>query len=94
MATGVVTSVISKTVTDSFFLIERIEVGGDNKAEYSVLINNTLNGKKRTYFTVLNESFFFGALRLETGDTLEVKVIHDRPCTGNFEARIIGISKL
>lgn len=94
VATSVNTTVISKTITDTNFFLDRIEVGGSNKAIYTILINASIVGLKRTYYTYLNESFSFSELKLNTGDTIEVKALHERPVVGDFEARIIGVTKL
>lgn len=93
VSTSVLTSIISLTVSDEFLLLSRIEFGGSNKAEYQLILNSSVVGRKRTYYTYLNESFECGDLKLLTGETLEVKVIHERPYVGDFEARIIGVTK-
>lgn len=73
--------------------LERIEVSGDNIAQYDFFINAALNGRKRSEFTELNETFEFSSstdmgIPLATGDTVVVKVTHNRPFVGAFEARL------
>ena len=94
IASGVLTTLSSKTISDDSLMIDKISVGGSNKAEYSVLINSSIVGKKRTYYTSLNTTFDLGGYVANTGDTIEVKVIHDRPDAGDFECNITGIIKL
>lgn len=93
VATGSLTTIISKSITDTSFYLSTIEVGGENIATYSVLINGTQVGIKRTYYTYFEDSFFFGEYELSLNDLIEVKVVHNSPMMGDFESRIIGISK-
>ncbi len=91
VASAVSTTIVSLTIPASkTFLLREVEVGGTNIATFSVEIASTLEAKKRTYFTHYNERFNFHGLEVATGVTIDVKVIHSRSATGDFEARIIG----
>lgn len=96
--TSVATAVLSTILTyiapigKSSFL-QGIEVSGTNIAEYQVLINASMLDKKRTYFGGdLDTNFLFAhtgtGLPLTVADTITVKVIHNRPTVGDFNARL------
>lgn len=96
VSSSILTTILSYTVpvgkTD---YLGKIEISGTNTAQYEIFINGNPNGLKRTYFGgSLNETldYSFGnetGLKLNTGDIVEVKVIHGRPSLGDFEARLI-----
>jgi hypothetical protein len=79
--------------------ISRIDVSGENVAKYEVLINGTPIARKRTYFGGnLNETFDFTVgsrrgLPAEAGDIITVVVVHERPFSGAFDARLQGLLK-
>jgi hypothetical protein len=92
---GSETSIVSYTVplTKSAKLL-RVEFTGENIAVYNLYINSVKQAKHRTYFGgslsgVLN---FSGGtadgLPLIEGDILLLRVLHDRPSSGDFEGRI------
>lgn len=90
VASGINTPILTYTVplgkTD---LLEQIEVSGTNIAAYEVYLNSTIFARKRTYFgSSLNELFTFSGYKLLAGDTVVVKVLHNRPDVGDFESRI------
>lgn len=68
----------------------KISVSGTNIASYQVELNASVIDKRRTYFgNSLNTDFIFETgLDLGLGDNVVVKVIHDRPDVGDFNARI------
>lgn len=68
----------------------KIAVSGTNIAAYQVELNASVIDKKRTYFgNSLNAEFGFGAgLNLVFGDSVLVKVLHNRSDLGDFNARI------
>lgn len=97
VASGIQTNVLTYVVPALKTLaLTAIEVGGSNIAEYEVWIAGVLRARKRTWFSgPLNEIFPFGTssttgLEVATGVTVQVKVLHNRPMNGNFEARLIG----
>jgi hypothetical protein len=74
--------------------LTKVDVSGTNVALYTVLVNGTTIDQRYTYFgAALNERFEFsangqGGYPVVSGDTIAVKVIHLRPFTGDFGARI------
>ena len=91
VAASSVTNVITYTVPVGFnFYFSRAQVSGNNKAVFEVLIDGQVEAKKRTYFTHYNESFAFDLLKLSAGQVIIVRVTHNRPMVGDFEARIVG----
>lgn len=95
VSSGILTTILSYTVpvgkTD---YLDHIEVSGDNIANFEVYINNVLNARQRTAFTNFNALFEYQVdsevgYKLIAGTLLQVKVLHNRPSLGNFEARIV-----
>lgn len=74
------------------FLLQTVEFSGENMARFDVTVENVLIGRKRTYFggQVFGE-FFFGNLQYNSEQTIALKVFHDRPESGDFEGRIVGV---
>mgnify|MGYP000857508316 CR=1 FL=1 len=94
VASGVTTDVLTYTVpgTDTYFL-SKIEYSGENVATYWVDINGSTVDKQRTYFGgALNGSFHFSdgtsGLAVSAGDMIKLRVVHQRPMVGDFNARI------
>lgn len=93
---SILTTILSYTVpvatTD---YINLIEVSGDNIAQFEVYINGIINARQRTYFGGnLNLTFNYSldsetGYILNAGDNIQVKVIHNRPTLGAFEARLL-----
>lgn len=97
VAMGITTTIISYTVpVGNDFKLCLVEVGGSNIAEYEVLINGSLNARKRTWFSgPFTDEFIFetnlaGGIVVPSGQIISVQVTHDRPDLGDFEARILG----
>lgn len=90
---GVETTVLNKTITTTHFLLQGIDVGGNNKAIYNIYIDGNLVAKKYTYYTKLHTFFSFSSLKIISGQAVTIKVLHNRPTTGDFQARILGIEK-
>lgn len=95
VASATQTTVLSYTVPvgkDAF--IQKICFSGTNIAEYEVLVNATTQDKKRTYFgNSLDGTFVFDSSNtegypLQTGDVVEIKVLHNRPNVGDFNCRL------
>jgi hypothetical protein len=72
----------------------RIAVSGGNIATYEVKVNGITQDKARTYFSgAMNTEFMFDVgsgigLTLNSGDVIQVRVIHTRPDPTDFNARI------
>ena len=92
-----ITSVGSSTLTPILTyvaatkrLMKQVNVSGTNIATYTVLVNATTKAKVRTYFGgSLNEVVSFDVgVRIDIGDTVTIKVIHERSMTGDFNATL------
>lgn len=96
IASGSETTLVSYTVPalKNFFLA-LVNVNGTNIATYNIYKNGTKVAKAVTFFGVLNSTVnFAGAaygLKFVAADLLEVKVIHNRPSAGDFDARVNGV---
>jgi hypothetical protein len=92
VATSVLTTVVTYTVpAGKTFFLDEVECGGENIARYDVLLDAVLIARKRTWFSGgLNLSFRFSKFEISAASVVSVKVVHDRPLTGDFESRIIG----
>jgi hypothetical protein len=75
---------VGKTAT-----IKKISVSGTNVADYQIFVNSSIVDRRRTYFGNLNEYFYIdNSISLSASDVLYVKVIHERPDVGDFNARL------
>lgn len=90
ISSGSVNTVLSKTVSVASKL-KTVQVSGTNIAEYEVVLNGSVIDKQRSNFgTSLNCLFTFeNGISLVPTDVLLVRVRHDRPSTGNFNAKFI-----
>lgn len=93
---GSLTTILTYTVPVSETdYLGKIEVSGTNIGQYDVYINAVLKARQRTYFGGdLNSLFDYtmgqeDGVILNSGDIVEIKVIHNRPMLGDFEARIL-----
>lgn len=94
VATSVLTSIVSHTVpVGKTFELNYIEVSGGNIAKFTVLRDTATIGKKVTYWCDFNQEFKFGGLEFAAGEKIEVKVIHERSASADFEARINGVER-
>lgn len=91
VANGISTTVLSYTVpAGKTLLLSKVEVSGCNVAEYSVTINAVTKGVRRTYWGNFNADFEYNDLSVATGLVVLIKVIHNRPLAGDFDATLIG----
>lgn len=96
VASGSTTTIVQYTVPlgITISILYRISVSGENIAKYTVFYNGTLIDTRRTYYgSSLSEYFEFttgtaNGFSLNPGDTITVKVLHNRPYVGDFEGRI------
>jgi hypothetical protein len=95
VASGSQTQIVFYTVPLSkTAVLQRIVVSGENIARFDVYLNAQPFDAQRTYFGgSLNASFDFttgnsNGIGLASGDTISVKVIHNRPSTASFNGRI------
>lgn len=94
VASATLTTIASYTVpVVTSASLQQVLVSGTNIAAYEVYVNAVKIAKKRTYFSDLNEEFIFAVTSnngyvVSTGDVVEIKVLHDRPTLGDFEATI------
>lgn len=95
--TTLVTYIVPMDVTSAF--LQRISVSGENVARYQVFVNGVVFDTRRTYYGgSFNEYFEFAVngsdgASLEPGDTVAVKVLHDRVYVGDFHGRIQVLEK-
>lgn len=84
------TNIVTFTATQTSRL-KQVDVSGENIAVYEVLVNGTSVSKKRTALgSQLDCNFFFDkGITFTSGQQIVVRVIHNRPTTGNFNANII-----
>jgi hypothetical protein len=70
--------------------LKKIVVSGTNIATYSIYVGAVIIDKARTYFgNSLNTTFDLGiGVALSLGEVVTVRVIHNRPDLGDFNARI------
>lgn len=89
VSSSVLSTVVSYTAPSTTKLMI-IEVGGTNISRYDILLNSSVIARKYTSFgSGLNGEFNFkDGLMLAMGDVVEVKTIHSRPSTGDFNGRI------
>lgn len=79
---------------DKIAFLYRVEGSGENVARYQIQVNGSNIATRRTYFGAdLTTEFDYTtpnkrALELQPGDIIEVKVLHNRPNPGDFEARM------
>lgn len=82
----------------SNLFLQLILASGDNvSSEVRVLVNGSEIDLQRIWWTKFNLTFPFGlgqaGLKIATGGSVVVKAKHNRPMTGSFNARIMGILK-
>jgi len=92
---GATTVIVSYTVpTMKQAVLQRAPFSGENVARFDLLINNVVQDTARLYFGGdYTGSFDFtsgndSGLLLNAGDIVKIQVLHNRPDTGAFEARI------
>lgn len=91
VASGVETTIVTYTVpSGKTGKLNRTEFGGENIAVFNLYLNGDLIHRRRTFFgDGLSEDMNFeGGIDLDDGDVLVLKVLHNRPDSGDFEARI------
>jgi hypothetical protein len=97
IAAAVETQIILYTVPlSTIFNLTRVLVSGDNKADYRVKINGVTKARERTWWTDFNATFEFSSspkkgVKLVSGDTIQVTVIHSSDSIGAFNASIQGL---
>lgn len=87
-------AVVSYTVpVGKMLFIKGVDCSGSNVSQFQVEIDSTVVASRRTYFTELNTFFHFSGLKVSAGSIVKVMVEHERPSSGDYEARIIGDEK-
>lgn len=71
-------------------VMDLLKLGGDNVATFDIEIDSTIEGKGRIWHTSYKDKIEFNGLTLIAGQKIEVKVNHNRPSVGAFEARLLG----
>ena len=91
VAQNITVTILSYTVpVGKTLILDKVEVGGENIAKYSVEFDAVEDAAKRTFWGSLNEVFNYDRYRLNSGAIIKVNVIHKRPPSADFEARLIG----
>lgn len=95
---GIQTTIVSYTVPGlASFSLYLGEFSGTNIATYDLYIDNVLQARKRTWFNgnMADEFNFEPATKegfiVEGGTIIRIDVTHNRPFSGDFEARIFGL---
>lgn len=69
--------------------IKQVNVAGNNKAIYTIEVASSVVDKAYTWYTSYNHEFDCGeGLAVIAGQQILVRVIHDRPFLGDFNARL------
>lgn len=96
VASGISTQIDSYTVpTGKKAFLQRVDLNGNNIAEYTISVNSSPVGKRTTYFTLLSSTVDFNSsiealpgMQLLAGDIVKVEVLHNRSFVGNFNSRL------
>ena len=93
VASGATASIVSFTVPGGkIFFLDLVEFGGENIANYELFIGNSVEAKKRTYFSgPISGEFFFNSFIVDENIKIELKIQNFRPDTADFEGRILGV---
>jgi hypothetical protein len=93
--TGVEATVLTYVVPNGKLgLLYRVEASGENVARYQITVNDAVIATRRTHHgSGLTTDFNFTtpnkrALVLQPGDIVKVLGLHNRPISGDFEARV------
>lgn len=70
--------------------VKNIEFSGENRAVFSIEINNVIQNKYRTYFTEYNGSVSFKDYKLVEGDNIKIIVENKTNSTADFNANMIA----
>ena len=89
VATGVTEELCSYTPTAPVYL-QKIEFSGTNIATFELYVDGIMQDKKLTYFSGnLGGVFEFNqGLNIAAGEEIQVRVYHNRPDPGEFNARM------
>lgn len=79
-------------VTEPNTFLNAIAVGGQNRAEFTVMVNSNKVAVYRTYFTEFNGLIELLPQALEIGDMVTVQVSNKSNSIANFECRIMGFN--
>lgn len=93
--TGTPAAVVTYVVpADKIAFLYRVEASGENVARYQVTVNDTVIATRRTHHgSGLTTDFNFDSpnkrtLILQPGDIIKLVALHNRPESGDFEARV------
>lgn len=70
--------------------LKRIDFSGENIAVYSIDINNSIEAKRRTYYTNFNGEIIFNDLLLVEGDVIKLIVENKTNMTADFNGNLQG----
>lgn len=91
VANSVLTAVATYTALGPTRL-QLVEAAGSNIGMYTVLVNGVVIDKRYTYYGGLNAEFEYNkGIELVLSDIVTVKVIHNQPYVGDFNALILVV---
>lgn len=70
--------------------LKRIDFSGENIAVYSIDVNNSIEAKRRTYYTNFNGEIIFNDLLLVEGDVIKLIVENKTNMTADFNGNLQG----
>lgn len=95
VVSGATTTIVQYTVPmNKIAILQRSVASGENIGTYTLSINGATQSVLRTYYAgAFNVTFDFvtgqdNGLVLQPGDNVKVEILHNRPYTANFDARI------
>jgi hypothetical protein len=92
VASGAETTILTYAVPPSKVLVmDKIEVSGTNISTFKVKIDGNDKARMHTWFNGnLGHVFDFNGLQLNAGSIILIRALHNRPTTGDFEARLLA----
>jgi hypothetical protein len=93
VVSGVKVNIVSYTVPIGYNLhLQLVEFNGENIGAYELRVAGTVIARKNTWFGggLFGQFDFNGAYRISGGQTIDLRVIHERPDPAQFSGRICG----
>lgn len=84
------TVVLYTVATGKKLKLKRIDFSGENRAVYSIDVNNSIQAKHRTYYTNYNGEIIFDDLLLVEGDVIKLIVENKTNMTADFNGNLQG----
>jgi hypothetical protein len=84
------TVVLYTVATGKKLKLKRIDFSGENRAVFSIDVNNIIEAKHRTYYTNYNGEIIFDDLLLVEGDVIKLIVENKTNMTADFNGNLQG----